>query len=642
MNHSCKHESSVCPSFHRPGADVPMQRQCSWLGVATFLTIMTAAPFTTQLLGQPLSHAQVAQRWAPIHYQDTDSTDYYGDLISRVDYDGDLVSTNNWDNLHQGDYLSDDCPGLIPVCHDAHLYPLTGAVYYSVVETCTHWFIIYDFFHARDWDDGSFLTVHENDFEDVLAIVRKGEGGGTLEALVAQAHGHYYSFVPAGSPLVSGVENIDGPLPMTEWPPGSGQFRPETAQEAKGHGAGVKGSIGNFAGEPDRDGVIYYPTGIAVEPASGNDRSAGYELISFFDPGGLWEHQVLEAWWTSTQTFYGWGVLRGDESGSCGSGITVDCVTNAARAPWAQDDIDDNPLPGENAFDPIHFTQSYFGGLGDFDTFYIHNVYLADMQTAFNSLGIPLDYHGPALDPMFAKLAHPDADGDTLNRCTERVLGTDPDLADSDGDGVNDGGDGLPLDPNESVDTDGDGTGDNADTDDDDDGVADVDDAFPTDPTESIDSDADGTGDNADTDDDNDDLPDNLDDSPTDSDADDDGVPDGQDVEFVQNAVAGLVREAFVDTGGGTKTSMLGILETVELRILAGSLDGAVRQLKLVRTRVDGCGSSADRNDWIISCPAQIEVRSLIDLLIQNLLEGNQAFKQSDFARTPHELETTP
>jgi hypothetical protein len=34
---------------------------------------------------------------------------------------------------------------------------------------------------------------------------------------------------------------------------------------------------------------------------------------------------------------------------------------------------------------------------------------------------------------------------------------------------------------------------------------------------------------------------------------------------------------------------------------------------------VDGCGSTADMNDWIVDCPSQIAVRDLIDTLITGL-----------------------
>jgi hypothetical protein len=49
------------------------------------------------------SRAELALRWAPIHYQDVDATGSHAlggksDYITRVDYDGDLVGRNNWDN----------------------------------------------------------------------------------------------------------------------------------------------------------------------------------------------------------------------------------------------------------------------------------------------------------------------------------------------------------------------------------------------------------------------------------------------------------------------------------------------------------------------------------------------------------------
>ena len=38
-----------------------------------------------------------------------------------------------------------------------------------------------------------------------------------------------------------------------------------------------------------------------------------------------------------------------------------------------------------------------------------------------------------------------------------------------------------------------------------------------------------------------------------------------------------------------------------------------------MRRRVDGCGTAADQNDWIVDCTAQLQVRTLIDLFISNL-----------------------
>src|SRR5215510_13614045 len=97
--------------------------------------------------------AALALHWAPVHYQDTDSSDYDADYLSTVDFDGDWDAKNNWE--HQDDNLA----------------RLTGAVYYSVVETSTHWHLVYGFYHPRDWEDfpDPFgLFTHENDMEGVL------------------------------------------------------------------------------------------------------------------------------------------------------------------------------------------------------------------------------------------------------------------------------------------------------------------------------------------------------------------------------------------------------------------------------------------------------------------------------------------
>ncbi|QXE33656.1 hypothetical protein KQY30_04525 [Streptomyces sp. GMY02] len=130
------------------------------------------------------SDADLAYRWAPVHYQDTSSAYYTAEYTSPVDYDGDWNTLNNWENL------------------DANTARLTGTAYYSVVETSTHWYITYAFYHPRDWKDYPLnWTSHENDMEGVLEVVLKdGSTYGTLQAAVTQAHDNYYSYIPAGSP----------------------------------------------------------------------------------------------------------------------------------------------------------------------------------------------------------------------------------------------------------------------------------------------------------------------------------------------------------------------------------------------------------------------------------------------------------
>ena len=288
------------------------------------------------------SDAELALRWAPVHYQDTDSSDYDADYLSTVDYDGEWNTLNNWED------------------QDDSLARLTGAAYYSVVETATHWFIVYSFYHPRDWEDfpdplGQF--THENDMEGALLAVRKdGTTFGRLEAMVTVAHLDFYSYVPAGSTYTSGRESIDGTLIMQTV---NGQPHPTTRQEAKGHGAfGWDGA--NF---PGGDGVVYFPSATAAEvPASGNDRQVAYRLADTFAAGGLWARR------NDTLTYASFGTFRGDNG-----------KDNAANTAWGWDDHDDGgDIPrGLLATDPAYLVSVYFANKGSFSLAYTRNAYRA-------------------------------------------------------------------------------------------------------------------------------------------------------------------------------------------------------------------------------------------------------------------------
>ena len=135
------------------------------------------------------------------------------------------------------------------------------------------------------------------------------------------------------------------------------------------------------------------------------------------------------------------------------------------------------------------------------------------------------------------------------------------------------------------------------------------------------DFDGDSQGNACDLDDDNDGLPDASDPAPLDPDADEDGLPDSEDPDVVADVVAGLPDDAYAPTSsaGGNKTAMLSILNEVEQYIQAGDTATAIQKLKNLRKHVDGCGTAADKDDWIVDCAAQLKVRVLIDALIANL-----------------------
>ncbi|QFZ18031.1 hypothetical protein [Saccharothrix syringae] len=303
--------------------------------LAAALVAALALPTLTTPAAHAVSDADLAHYWAPVHYQDTDSSDYDADYLSSVDFDGDWNAQNNWE------------------AQDDSLARLTGAAYFSVVETSTHWFIVYAFYHPRDWDDAPDpfeLTTHENDMEGLLATVRKdGSTYGRLEAVVTVAHSDFYSYVAPGSTYTSGRESVDGTLRLQG-------TRPTTRQEAKGHGL----YAWNGAEFPGGDGVVYVPSATGEVPSGGNDRSVGYRLIDTFATGGLWAQR------NNTATFASWGTFRGDNG-----------KDNAANTAWGWDDGNDGGdlQRGLLATDPAYLVSVYFGNRGAFSLTYTRNAY---------------------------------------------------------------------------------------------------------------------------------------------------------------------------------------------------------------------------------------------------------------------------
>ena len=278
--------------------------------------------------------AQLALRWAPVHFQDVDQTGSHAlggqaDYIAAYDFDGNLDGRDNWD--HAGNPA----------------FPLRATGYYSVVETSTHWFLVYLFFHPRDWTDSFFDTEHENDAEGVMFAVRRdGSTFGQLQAAVTVAHTDFFSFVPSGGTWTSGGESVDGALQMMALADGT---HPVTAQQAKGHGLKAR-PFYDIVG----DGVVYFPSlTTAGVPTNPDDRNVSYQLVDILAPGGMWDQRA------NPSLFASFGSFAGDNTGGCGSGA-IGCSANSPNAPWGWDDHDDGPARGALATDPAGLVRAYF------------------------------------------------------------------------------------------------------------------------------------------------------------------------------------------------------------------------------------------------------------------------------------------
>lgn len=124
----------------------------------------------------------IVERWAPVIYQDVDADNLAHDLITAVDFDGNWRGADNAAN--------------------APSYPLPAVVYYSKVETSTHAFLGYYFYHAASYDETSLGTFfgHEHDLEGAVLAVNNRTGW--PEALLTNVHGPYVPYVGPDTPDV--------------------------------------------------------------------------------------------------------------------------------------------------------------------------------------------------------------------------------------------------------------------------------------------------------------------------------------------------------------------------------------------------------------------------------------------------------
>jgi hypothetical protein len=228
----------------------------------------------TATIGQYFpAEEELAFHWAPIHYQDVDKNeDWNGraDYITSIDRSGTWDVSRNWFPSEGGTFGS---------------YPLEAWVYYSVVSTTSHHFIIYAFYHPMDtsWID------ENNDLESALFIIRRdGSTWGTLEAVKTVWHTYFHSYFPAGSPLELNCGYENQGVCTVQWRDG----RVMTSQEALGHGLGLYPA---YVNEGD-DAVVYIPsrTEAGVPPdiiPDGTHVEVPYRLVDIHAPGGMWEHR---------------------------------------------------------------------------------------------------------------------------------------------------------------------------------------------------------------------------------------------------------------------------------------------------------------------------------------------------------------
>jgi hypothetical protein len=350
---------------------------------------------------------QVAQHYAPVIYQETN--DPIKDLYTAFDFDGNWNGDDQQENMecwsdstkcNTSDNPNSACAG--------QKCPLIATVYYTVIETDTHWFVQYMPYHPLDW---KVTNGHENDTESIFAVVNKSGGPlGTLQAMETRFHIYWYQY--SNDPNVGTAgDNVDGPI---HFDPTSG--RPAVYSQMVGHG--LCGGFSppnrlfpdlsltcnhNDTPHIDQTGVIYSPDIAAAMPTvvSNTTVMAGYNLVELL--GSVWPHihdigpgkafqsainyQGERCAMFTCPTQFG-GNWEGNEGTSPGE-------------PWAQPGGNGVSADGDQFFDPAYTMSKRLNFPAPFSLNYCYNPYLGIADTCVGAAsdgGAPLDLAGAVSD----------------------------------------------------------------------------------------------------------------------------------------------------------------------------------------------------------------------------------------------------
>lgn len=285
------------------------------------------------------------------------------DYLARFDLDGDWKGDNNWDNAYRG---------------SSQAY-----VYYAVMETRTHWFLIYNMFHPRDYSDKCVAgTCHENDNEGLILTVRKdGSSFGALQTMETLAHNNIYSY-RADRRVGNNVHGIDGRIERVD-------SHPVVFVESGGHGVyGSDGSQSRYDVQRRRftagTGVTYIYKGRAERPRHPDHRRVGYELLPAYEHWWLRAHTDCRSQGRTFDDFFRYQPYGDRPRATCrelaGAFLGREKAKNKARPFWGWSDRRTKKkkvlAQGQWALDPAYAVSRNLKFPGSFSLEYTHNPYL--------------------------------------------------------------------------------------------------------------------------------------------------------------------------------------------------------------------------------------------------------------------------
>lgn len=328
---------------------------------------------------------RIAAALAPVIYQglgDHPRADY----LTNFDFDGDWKGDNNWKNL------------------DNKTFPLKAYVYFSVIETTTHYYVHYAFFHPRDYKGGMLKTAlvetliaegvrragtdptglandvalsHENDLEGCLVVAEKhgtDAAKATVQYVEAMGHNRYLKYL-AKPAQRNEVVDLEGQHPFL-------------FAEPKGHG------VSRYTGSRDQlkncvnGTMVYRYTGSADDPETSQGKEVGYDLVAISET--LWPraqkgdnetYAEVEKFAEQKVSVLSAGnqiVSVSPELGQLGAAFRGNVgFKNKARPPWGwYDEMEKERPRGEWFFDPANVIARHFNLPESFSRVYVYNPYL--------------------------------------------------------------------------------------------------------------------------------------------------------------------------------------------------------------------------------------------------------------------------
>jgi hypothetical protein len=377
---------------------------------------------------------EIAYRCAPVIVQKVSPDNPRGDFITRVDFTDpvNLASlTNNWAAVNDPVKNQNDWKKIPGDPSFRFTYKLLPHVYYSVVETHSHYFVLYAIYHPQDWESGdtalhhkprwkSMGSEHEHDMEGALVIASKRGDFKDLrpDAMITISHWWFYSYANwrlrksnnkeefvftektenryCGSRV--NKETLDGNL-WAVWHIDEDRnetLRPKLYIQAKGHG--IRGDKKGWGGEKRQ--IRYCPSmKRADEPsfAGSGMLNPNATLLqknkrtdaTGWSPTEVYRYKLVDIFERNTARFPAKGLWENRNNSNVFSvdGKGQDCFIvhkssgnklepGPAKPPWSWDDRDDARPTGELALQPAHIVYGYLGGIREFSLEYLRNPYL--------------------------------------------------------------------------------------------------------------------------------------------------------------------------------------------------------------------------------------------------------------------------